>query len=105
MVPPRPVAFGVWMRTPAIRRTASTTSMMISAFLTCAIGLVVPGLDGFPVEGVEPGGDVVRALVLVLQVVRVLPDVDSENRRQVFHVGAVLVRVGLDRELAARVRQ
>src|SRR5260370_30318900 len=102
MVPPSPVAFGVWSRTPAINRTASTTSMMISAFLTCAIGLLVAGLDSLPVQGVEPGRDIVRALVLILQVVRVLPDVDAEDGPHVLHVRAVLVRVGLDRKLAPR---
>src|SRR2546423_1936689 len=59
--------------------------------------------DGLPVDGVEPGGDVVRALVLVLEVVGVLPDVHAEDRGHALHVGAVLVRIALDRELAARV--
>src|SRR5712664_578288 len=68
-------------------------------------GLLVAGLDGLPVQGVEPGRDVVRTLVLVLQVVRVLPDVDAEDGRQVLHVRAVLVRIRLDRKLAPRVRQ
>src|SRR5260370_33070613 len=95
MVPPSPVAFGVWSRTPAINRTASTTSMMISAFLTWAICLVGAGLDGLPVEGVEPGRDVVRALVLVFQVVRVLPDVPANDVRHVPHLSAAPVRLGL----------
>src|SRR2546423_3227164 len=59
--------------------------------------------DGLPVDGVEPGRDVVRALVLVLEVVRVLPHVHAEDRGHPFHVRAVLVGVALDRELAARV--
>src|SRR5216683_3384657 len=61
------------------------------------------GVDGRPVEGVEPGRDVIRPLVLVLQVVSVLPDVDSEDRGQPFHVRAVLVRIRLDEQLAVLV--
>src|SRR2546422_1388914 len=106
IVPPRPVAFGVWMSTPAINSTASTASMMISAFLTCAIrGLLIPPFDGLPVECVEPGRNVIGAPVLILQVVSVLPHIDTEHRGQVFHVRAVLVRVRLDQELSARIRQ
>src|SRR5690348_4693931 len=37
IVPPNPVALGVCTSTPAVRRTARTTSMMTRAFLTCAI--------------------------------------------------------------------
>src|SRR6266581_4472849 len=59
--------------------------------------------DGLPVDRVEPRRHVVRALVLVLQVVGVLPHVDAEDGRQAVHVGAVLVGVALERELAARV--
>src|SRR6267142_1971577 len=57
-------------------------------------------LDRFPVERVEPGGDVVRPLVLVFQVVRVLPHVDAHDRGHPLHERAVLVRISLDRELA-----
>src|SRR6266851_1300682 len=59
--------------------------------------------DGLPVDRVEPGRHVVRALVLVLQVVGVLPHVHAEDGRHAVHVRAVLVGVALDRELAARV--
>src|SRR5258707_7548416 len=59
--------------------------------------------DGLPVDRVEPRRHVVRALVLVLQVVGVLPDVDAKDRGQAVHVRAVLVGVALERELAARV--
>src|SRR5438132_2844448 len=110
MVPPNPVALGVWIRMPAISRTESTTSMMTSAFSTLAmvwnprILLVALG-DRLPVQGVEPGRDVVRALVLVLQVVRVLPHVDAQDRGHAVHEWAVLVGVALDRELAALVSE
>src|SRR6266487_4776111 len=59
--------------------------------------------DGLPVDCVEPGRDIVRALVLVLEVVGVLPHVHAEDRGHSLHVRAVLVGVALDRELAARV--
>src|SRR5207248_6185922 len=108
IVPPRPDALGVCTRTPAMSSTASTTSIRTSAFRTLSMGLnsgilLVAVGDGLPVQGVEPGRDVVRALVLVLEVVGVLPHVDAEDRGHAFHVRAVLVRVALDRELAARV--
>src|SRR5439155_6515231 len=64
-----------------------------------------PRLDRRPVQRVEPCSDVVGPLVLILQVVGVLPNVDAENRRQTFHIGAVLVRVRLDRHLALLVRE
>src|SRR5882672_271434 len=60
-------------------------------------------LNRVPVERVEPGRDVVRPLVLVLQVVRVLPHVDAHDRRHPFHEGAVLVRIRLDGQLAVLV--
>src|SRR5579859_1927904 len=62
-----------------------------SGILLVALG------DGLPVQRVEPGGDIVRALVLVLEVVVVLPYVDAEDRSHPFHVRAVLVGVALDR--------
>src|SRR5574341_1423315 len=49
-----------------------------------------------PVDRVPPGVQVVRALVLVLEVVGVLPHVDPEDRLVAFHPGAVLVRGGAD---------
>src|SRR5438270_2749177 len=108
IVPPRPDALGVCTSTPAISRTARTTSVMTSAFATCFIlnsGILLVAVgDGLPVQGVEPGRDVVRALVLVLEVVGVLPHVDAEDRGHAVHVGAVLVGITLDGELAAFVR-
>src|SRR5205809_7740769 len=68
-----------------------------------AIRLLVALGDSLPVDRVEPGRDVVRALVLVLEVVGVLPHVHAEDRGHALHVRAVLVGVALDRELAARV--
>src|SRR5947207_8756718 len=59
--------------------------------------------DSLPVDRVEPGRNVVRALVLVLEVVSVLPHVNAEDRGHAIHVRAVLVGVALDRQLAARV--
>src|ERR1700730_13865135 len=100
------------MRTPAIRKSARTASVMTRRFLRLAIGpgrfylgphRGEPGVDRVPVEGVEPGGDVVRPLVLVLEVVGVLPDVDAEDGGQALHVWAVLVGVALDGHLAVLV--
>src|SRR5207248_5151413 len=118
MVPPRPEAFGVWMSTPAIRRTARTASAMTSAFCSFAMepgfyragarplgpDRAEPRIDRFPVQGVEPRGHVVGAPVLVLEVVSVLPHVDAQQRRQLVHERAVLVGVALDRQLSLPVR-
>src|SRR3954449_4303818 len=46
-----------------------------------AAGLVVAPRHLVPVDHVPPRLEVVRALVLVLEVVGVLPDVDSDQRR------------------------
>src|SRR2546421_1905994 len=122
MVPPSPEAFGVWMRMPAIRTSASTASATTSAFWSLAMELAdftgfsplppggegrvrrralspdrsKPGVDRVPVQGVEPGGHVVGAPVLILQVVRGLPHIAAEERRQLVHERAVLVGVALD---------
>src|SRR5437879_9902275 len=100
-----------------MRRIARTASAMTSAFWSLAMGpgdftrgarlspdRAESGVDRVPVQGVEPRGDVVRAPVLILQVVGVLPHVDAQERRQLVHVGAVLVGIALDRELALPVR-
>ena len=60
-------------------------------------------VDFGPVDHVPPGVDVVGTAVLILQVVRVLPDVDAEHGLLAFHQRAVLVRRAFDRELAAAV--
>src|SRR3954465_5056775 len=54
-----------------------------------------------PVHGVPPRLQVVRALVLVLEVVRVLPDVVAQDRRLAVADGSVLVRRSRDRQAAA----
>src|SRR5205085_2975698 len=56
-----------------------------------------------PVDDVPPGREIVGALVLVLEVVRVLPDVDAEDRHVVegLQDRAVLVRRRVDGEAGA----
>ena len=46
---------------------------------------------GVPVDHVPPGREIVRAPVLVEQIVGVLPDVDTEDRGLALHIWAVLV--------------
>src|SRR5438094_393480 len=58
-----------------------------------------------PVDDVPPCVDVVRPAILILQVVRVLPDVEAHDDLLVFHERTVLVRAALDRQLAAVVDQ
>src|SRR5712691_1466720 len=54
--------------------------------------LLIPAGDLLPVDDVPPGGEVVGAAVLVLEVVGVLPDVDAEQRHLAVADRAVLVR-------------
>src|SRR5271170_3802822 len=58
-------------------------------------------VDLVPVDGVPPGGEIVGALVLVLEVVGVLPDVVAEDGVVTLRDGAILVRRGDDFQLAA----
>src|SRR5262249_60758035 len=62
-----------------------------------------PLLDGVPVDDAPPRLEVVRATVLVLEVVRVLPDVDAEQRDVALHDRRVLVGSRIDRESGAVV--
>src|SRR5690606_12907868 len=59
--------------------------------------------DVVPVDDVPKGGDVVGPQVLILEVVGVLPHVESEDRRLALHQGRILVRRAGDGELAALV--
>src|SRR4051812_32904023 len=58
-----------------------------------------------PVDDVPPRVDVVRALVLVLEVVGVLPDVDAQQRHQAVAQGRVLVRGARDLHARAVVHE
>src|SRR5215813_1934868 len=60
-------------------------------------------VDLFPIDDVPPRVDVVRAAVLVLQIVRMLPDVEAEDRLLAVHHRIVLVRRALDCDLPAVV--
>src|SRR5579859_918539 len=119
MVPPSPVAFGVWIRTPVMSRTPTITSRTSRKPRSFAIAGSVPtraGSAGWPpaepaiglaygqalgglvalrhrgpADHVPPGAHVVGTLVLVLEIVSVLPDVDAKNRRLAVHDRAVLV--------------
>src|ERR1039457_3997144 len=58
-------------------------------------------LDFSPVHHVPPGTDVLNAPVLILQVIGVLPDVNSQDGGFAFHDRAVLVGGGGDVKLAS----
>src|SRR3954462_13019839 len=60
-----------------------------------------PRRDLAPVDHIPPGPDVIRPAVLILEVVGVLPDVESQDRLLAFHERVVLVRRARDRKLAA----
>src|SRR6478672_3083271 len=57
-----------------------------------------------PVDDVPPGPNVVRTTVLILEIVRVLPDIASQQRGLAGHERGILVRGALDGQLATPVR-
>src|SRR5580704_13098225 len=81
--------------TPASRETTTSVKMMPrprcvrkrNRIKTSTESLV----DLVPVHHVPPGTDVVGASVLILEVVSVLPDIDSQHRLLPLHQGTVLV--------------
>src|SRR3954470_18100743 len=56
--------------------------------------------DLAPVHGVPPRLEIVRAAVLVVEIIGVLPDIVAHQRALAVHDRTVLVRAGLDRKLA-----
>src|SRR5262249_7510833 len=58
--------------------------------------------DGFPVDDAPPRVEIIRTLVLILQVIRVLPDIDAHDRRLPLHVRTVLIGARKNLELAIR---
>src|SRR5258707_13266255 len=56
--------------------------------------------DLAPVHGIPPGLEVIGAAVLVIEIVSVFPDVVAHQHALAVHDRSVLVRAGLDRELA-----
>src|SRR3984893_1843104 len=89
--------------TPASRETTTSVKMMprprcvrkrnrIKASTESLVDLV-------PVHHIPPGADVVGAPVLILEVVRVLPDVDPEHGLLSFHQRAVLIGRAFNHQL------
>src|ERR1035438_7753349 len=66
-----------------------------------AFGYGEAAVDFVPVDNVPPGGEIVGAAVLVLQIVGVLPDVVEQDGIVALGEGRVLVGRGDDLELAA----
>src|SRR5690554_256100 len=60
---------------------------------------LITTLHFFPVDHVEERADVIGALVLEFQVVRVLPNVQPQHRRVTVHERAVLVKSVLNHQL------
>src|SRR6185436_1607052 len=92
--------------TPASRETKTSVKAMPIA--KCArkrnrTSLLQPLVDLRPVDDIPPRVDVVGPAILILEVVRVLPDVDAEDGLLAVHHRVVLVRRALDDELAAVV--
>src|SRR5215213_7069356 len=66
---------------------------------------VVPATDVGPVDDIPPGGEIVGATVLVLEIVGVLPHVAAQDRTLAVHERAVLVGSALDAEAPAPIRK
>src|SRR5699024_4044507 len=90
-----------------VKWTVATRRSAIS--MRSARGSLATTLHLGPVDHVEERGDVVRPTVLVLQVVRVLPHVQAQDRgvarTDVLHQRIVLVGAVLDRELALGIHR
>src|SRR5215207_7853843 len=74
------------------RQRPSASSACVAAVWLSRLELLVPPPDLGPVHDVPPCLDVVGAAVLVLEVVRVLPHVETHHRLPSFHQRVVLVR-------------
>src|SRR5690554_1285811 len=88
-----------------VKWTVATRRSAIS--MRSARGSLAAALDLGPVDDLEERGDVVRAAVLVLQVVGVLPHVQAQDggvaRADVLHQRVVLVGTVLHCQLAVAV--
>ena len=71
-------------------------------FYECLLRRVVTSGNRIPIDDIPKRGNVIRTAVLIIQVVSMLPDVESENRRaadscnRLAHQRAVLVRGAAD---------
>ena len=89
------------LRVPVSRSSAVPSELFSVPSFFCAPSFLSEALiDLVPVDDVPPGREVVGPAILVVQVVGVLPDVDTEDGLLAFHHRIVLVRCALDRELA-----
>src|SRR6266446_3927177 len=81
---------------------STTPSLDYSASPSLYAGSVILA-DGVPVHHVPPGFDVIGPAVLIVQIVRVLPNVHAQNRLVPLHERIVLVGRRDDFELTALV--
>ena len=55
----------------------------------------------FPIYGIPPGGQIIRTLVLVLQIAGMFPDIIAQDREMALHQWAVLIGSRHNLQLAA----
>ncbi len=72
-------------------------------WLVTAVAMLVAMSNLIPVDHVPPGGEVVGAAILVLEIVGMLPDIVTHYREHTVHQRAVLVGCGDDLEFATPV--
>src|ERR1041385_5839986 len=68
---------------------------------TCLLTAVEPLLRFLPVHDVPPRTEIIRAAILILQIIGVLPHVDADHRELPFHHRRVLVGTRTDLHAAA----
>src|SRR4051794_23928618 len=68
-----------------------------------ALRCLVTVFNRFPIHRIPPCGQIIRAPVLVEQIVRVLPHIDAKDWRLARHIRVVLIRRAFDTELARLV--
>ena len=92
-------------RTLSPRKTRSRGPRRGSESFLGSLRLRVAARDLVPVDDVPPRGEVVGSAVLVVEVVRVLPDVDAEQRHVALHERRVLVRRRVRLQARSRPRR
>lgn len=65
---------------------------------SCPLCLTVPPIDLLPVDDIPPRGDIIRTAVLVVEIVRMFPDIETENRDFAFGKRGILIGSAHDRE-------
>src|SRR5438128_292826 len=85
------------------RLAIPATSAVLPDSSPLLAGLVKPFVDGIPADDVPPSREIIGTPILILEIIRVLPNVVAEDRRRAGRRRIVLVGRADDFQLARRV--